>query len=230
MPEVIINGAEGRLEGRYTPGKTERSPIALLLHPHPQHGGTMHNKVIFTLNQTFVNRGFATLRFNFRGVGRSQGSFARGEGELTDAASALDWLQTYNANAAACWVVGFSFGAWIGMQLLMRRPEIDRFISISPPANIYDFGFLAPCPSSGLIVQGDKDETVPEEHVRKLWEKLSKQRDITVDYKIVKGAPHLFTDRLDKLAATVDEYVAASMKPSAKTKDSGKEKAKTLAR
>jgi uncharacterized protein len=231
MPEVIINGAEGRLEGRYTPGKTERSPIALLLHPHPQHGGTMHNKVIFTLNQTFVQRGFATLRFNFRGVGRSQGSFARGEGELTDAASALDWLQTYNANAQACWVAGFSFGAWIGMQLLMRRPEIDRFISVAPPANIYDFGFLAPCPSSGLIVQGDKDETVPEEHVRKLWEKLSKQRDITVEYKIVKGAAHLFTDKLDKLAAQVDEYVAASAKPAPRAgKENGKEKAKTLAR
>jgi hypothetical protein len=231
MPEVIINGAEGRLEGRYTPGKTERSPIALMLHPHPQHGGTMHNKVIFTLNQTFVQRGFATLRFNFRGVGRSQGSFARGEGELTDAASALDWLQTYNANAQTCWVAGFSFGAWIGMQLLMRRPEIDRFISVSPPANIYDFGFLAPCPSSGLIVQGDKDDTVPEEHVRKLWEKLSKQRDITVDYKIVKGAPHLFTDRLEKLASTVDEYIVASSKPAPKAKDKDvKEKSKTLAR
>jgi alpha/beta superfamily hydrolase len=172
------------------------------------------------------------LRFNFRGVGRSQGSFARGEGELTDAASALDWLQTYNGNAVACWVAGFSFGAWIGMQLLMRRPEIDRFIAVAPPANIYDFGFLAPCPSSGLIVQGDKDEVVPEEHVRKLWEKLSKQRDITVDYKIVKGAPHLFTDRLDKLGTTVDEYIVASTKPAPRAgkENGGKEKAKTLAR
>jgi alpha/beta superfamily hydrolase len=221
MPEIIINGAEGRLEGRYTPSRVERGPIALLLHPHPQHGGTMHNKVVYTLNQVFVQRGFATLRFNFRGVGRSQGSFSRGEGELTDAASALDWLQTYNANATSCWVAGFSFGAWIGMQLLMRRPEIDRFISVSPPANVYDFGFLAPCPSSGLIVQGDKDETVPEEAVRKLSEKLSKQRDITVDYRIVKGAPHLFTDRLDKLAAQVDDYVSATIKPAPRA---GKEK------
>src|ERR1700745_2456035 len=174
-----------------------------MLPPHPQHGGTIHNKVIFPLNQTFVQRGFATLRFNFRGVGRSQGSFARGEGELTDAASALDWLQTYNANAQACWVAGFSFGAWIGMQLLMRRPEIDRFISVSPPANIYDFGFLAPCPSSGLIIHGDKDEVVPEKSVKKLSEKLGKQRDIEVDYRVIKGANHFFTDRMDKLDANV---------------------------
>ena len=105
----------------------------------------MNNKVVYALYQCFVRRGYSTLRFNFRGVGRSQGSFDRGEGELSDAASALDWLQTYNPNAGSCWVAGFSFGAWIGMQLLMRRPEIESFISIAPPANMYDFTFLAPC-------------------------------------------------------------------------------------
>jgi uncharacterized protein len=206
MPDVVINGAEGRLEGRYMPGPSERAPIALLLHPHPQHGGTMHNKVVYTLNQAFTKVGFATLRFNFRGVGRSQGSYGRGEGELQDAASALDWLQQTNPNSASCWIAGFSFGAWIGMQLLMRRPEIDRFVSIAPPANVFDFTFLAPCPSSGLIVQGDKDEVVPEESVHKLSEKLAKQRDIKVDYRVMKGANHFFADRLDKLEAMVGEY------------------------
>jgi alpha/beta superfamily hydrolase len=216
MPDVIINGADGRLEGRYLPAaRGERAPIALLLHPHPQHGGTMHNKVVYTLNQSFTRLGFSTLRFNFRGVGRSQGSFARGEGELTDAASALDWLQAYNANASGCWIAGFSFGAWIGMQLLMRRPEIDGFISISPPANIYDFGFLAPCPSSGLIVHGDKDEVVPEEASRRLAEKLSKQRDIKIDYRVIKGANHFFTDRLEKLQTLVEDYLTQSLKPPA---------------
>ncbi len=224
MPEVIINGAEGRLEGRYLPSKNERAPIAVILHPHPQHGGTMHNKVVYTLNQCFVQHGFATLRFNFRGVGRSQGSFSRGEGELTDAASALDWLQTYNPNASACWVAGFSFGAWIAMQLLMRRPEIDRFIAVAPPANIYDFGFLAPCPASGLILQGDKDDVVTEESVRKLVEKLSKQRDIQIDYRVIKGANHFFTDRLDKLAQHVDEYIAAALKPQRPAKEKEKDK------
>jgi uncharacterized protein len=215
MPEVIINGAEGRLEGRYTPAKTDRAPVAVLLHPHPQYGGTMHNKVVYTLNQSFLQSGFATLRFNFRGVGRSQGSFARGEGELTDAASALDWIQAYNANASACWIAGFSFGAWIGMQLLMRRPEIDRFIAVAPPANVYDFGFLAPCPSSGLILQGDKDEIVTEESVQKLTEKLSRQKDIVIDYRVIKGANHFFMDRLDKLAAAATDYISSAIKPGA---------------
>ena len=150
MPEVIINGPEGRIEGRYHHARGGAAPMALVLHPHPLHGGTMNNKVVYTLYQCFVRRGFSTLRFNFRGVGRSQGSFDRGEGELADAAAALDWPQGYNPNATTCWVAGYSFGAWIGMQLLMRRPEIDAFISVSPPANQYDFTFLAPCPSSGL--------------------------------------------------------------------------------
>ncbi len=230
MPEVIINGAEGRLEGRYSPAKGERRPIVILLHPHPQHGGTMHNKVIYALNQVFIRQGFSTLRFNFRGVGRSQGSFGRGEGELTDAASALDWLQSINPNAGACWIAGFSFGAWIGMQLLMRRPEIDRFVSIAPPANIFDFAFLAPCPSSGLILQGDKDEVVPEESVKKLSEKLGKQRDIEIDYRIIKGANHFFTGKLDKLEANTEDYIETSAEQPAPREREPREKEKPAAK
>jgi alpha/beta superfamily hydrolase len=207
MPEVIINGPEGRLEGRYHHSKHPNAPIALLLHPHPQHGGTMNNKVVYTLYHAFVRQGFSALRFNFRGVGRSQGSFARGEGELSDAASALDWLQGYNANASACWIGGFSFGAWIGMQLLMRRPEIDGFISVAPPANLYDFGFLAPCPSSGLIIHGDKDHLVPLEAVQKLINKLMHQRDITIDFRLVRGADHFFQNRLEELDEEVEDYL-----------------------
>ena len=221
MPEVIINGAEGRLEGRYSPAKSDRAPVAVLLHPHPQYGGTMHNKVVFTLNQCFLQAGFATLRFNFRGVGRSQGSFARGEGELTDAASALDWIQTYNANASACWIAGFSFGAWIGMQLLMRRPEISGFISIAPPANLFDFSFLAPCPSSGLIVHGTVDEVVPSESVQKLVDKLSHQRDITVKYKSIPGANHFFTNKIEQMGNSVGAYLDEVLKAPAKAKAAG---------
>src|SRR3546814_5181332 len=87
MPDVIFNGPEGRLEGRYQHSKRPNAPIALMLHPHPQYGGTMNNKVVYTLFHAFVRQGFSVLRFNFRGVGRSQGTFDRGEGELSDAAS-----------------------------------------------------------------------------------------------------------------------------------------------
>ena len=211
MPDVIFNGPDGRLEGRYQHSKRPNAPIALMLHPHPQHGGTMNNKVVYTLFHAFVRQGFSVLRFNFRGVGRSQGAFDRGEGELSDAASALDWLQSYNENAENCWIAGFSFGAWIGMQLLMRRPEISGFISVAPPANMHDFSFLAPCPSSGLIIQGDKDEVVPEPSVKKLVDKLSAQRGITIDYRVVSGAGHFFQDEMDELTGHVDDYLAKSL-------------------
>jgi len=206
VPDVIINGPEGRIEARYHHARGA-APMALVLHPHPQHGGTMNNKIVYTLYQCFVRRGFSTLRFNFRGVGRSQGSFDRGEGELSDAAAALDWLQTYNPNAPFSWIAGFSFGAWIGMQLLMRRPEIESFIAISPPANMYDFTFLAPCPSSGLILQGDQDTVVPVEAVQRLVTKLSHQRDIKIDFRKIAGADHYFADRLDAIASHVDAYL-----------------------
>ena len=185
----------------------QNAPIALLLHPQPQHGGTMNNKVVYAMYHAFVRRGFSTLRFNFRGVGRSQGRFDNGQGELSDAAAALDWMQSFNANSASCWVGGFSFGAWIGMQLLMRRPEIDGFISVAPPANVYDFSFLAPCPSSGLIVHGDQDEVVPEPSVAKLATKLSAQRNITVNYRTIAGANHSFSTKLDELTTTLDGYL-----------------------
>jgi len=216
MPDVIFNGPDGRLEGRYQHSKKPNAPIALMLHPHPQYGGTMNNKVVYTLFHAFVRQGFSVLRFNFRGVGRSQGSFDRGEGELSDAASALDWLQTYNDNAVSCWIAGFSFGAWIGMQLLMRRPEINGFISVAPPANMHDFSFLAPCPSSGLIVQGDKDEVVPEPSVKKLVDKLSSQRGIAIDYRVVHGAGHFFQDEMEELSRHVDDYLLKSLARAAK--------------
>jgi uncharacterized protein len=213
MPDVIINGPEGRLEGRYHHSKQPSAPIALLLHPHPQHGGTMNNRVVYALFHAFVRRGFSALRFNFRGVGRSQGSFDRGEGELSDAASALDWLQTYNQNAASCWIAGYSFGAWIGMQLLMRRPEIDGFVAVAPPAHLYDFSFLAPCPASGLIVQGDQDATVPPEAVQKLVKKLSHQRDIKIDYRLIPGADHFFGSQIDEIGRIAESYVAEHTMP-----------------
>jgi len=207
MPEVIFNGPEGRIQGRYQHSKQENAPVALILHPHPQGGGTMNNKVVYAIYHAFVRRGFASLRFNFRGVGRSQGAFARGEGGLSDAAAALDWLQAANPDAPNCWIGGFSFGAWIGMQLLMRRPEISGFVSIAPPANMYDFSFLAPCPSSGLMINGEKDRVVPTNSVAELTQRLKTQRGIKITHEIIPGANHFFEDKIDDLKKSVSEYL-----------------------
>lgn len=204
---MIVSGPEGRLEGRYHHGNRPDAPIALILHPHPQHGGTMNNKLVYALYQTFARRGFSVLRFNFRGVGRSEGRFDNGHGELSDAASAFDWIQSYNPNPCDCWISGYSFGAWIAMQVLMRRPEINGFIAIAPPVNMFDFAFLAPCPSSGLILHGSADEIVPEPAVAELAKRLGSQRHITVDYRVIDGANHNFANRLDALNAQVDTYL-----------------------
>jgi alpha/beta superfamily hydrolase len=207
MPEVIFPGPDGRLEGRYQPGPKPRSPLALILHPHPQAGGTMNHPIVFKLYNLFAERGFATMRFNFRGVGRSQAEFDSGVGELSDAAAALSWMQQFNPEPPITWVAGFSFGAWVGMQLLMRRPEIKGFVSIAPPANMYDFGFLAPCPSSGLIVQGGADEVATAPATQKLVDKLKTQRHIVIDYEVIERANHFFAGEMDELMGIVGGYV-----------------------
>ena len=120
MPTVIFPGPEGRLEGRFSPAPRPRAPVAMILHPHPSFGGTMNNQVVYRLFYMFKERDFAVLRFNFRGVGRSQGQFDHGAGELSDAASALDWVQTIHPEARFCWVAGFSFGACVAACLAGR--------------------------------------------------------------------------------------------------------------
>ena len=207
MPEVIFNGPAGRIEGRYHPSKTKGAPIAIVLHPHPQFGGTMNNKIVYDLFYSFVERGFSALRFNFRGVGRSQGSFDHGAGDLSDSAAALDWVQAVTPDAKSCWIAGVSFGAWIGMQLLMRRPEIEGFISVAPPANRFDFSFLAPCPSSGLIVHGDADRVAPLKDVETLVSKLKTQRGIIIEQNVIEGANHFFDGKTDELIAACSAYL-----------------------
>lgn len=219
MPELIINGPAGRIEARYHHEPATDSPIALILHPHPQFGGTMNNQVVYSLYYTFAQRGFSVLRFNFRGVGRSQGFWDGGPGELADAASALDWLQIVKPDAKSCWIAGVSFGTWIAMQLLMRRPEIDGFICVAPPSNLYDFSFLAPCPSSGLMINGDKDRVVPSNSVAELSSKLKTQRGIKIDHEVVAGANHFFENKIEDLNGVVGHYLDMRMAKDAKERD-----------
>jgi uncharacterized protein len=211
MPEVIFSGPEGRLEGRYHHNENPISPVAVIMHPHPLYGGTMNNKVVYRLFQAFMKNGFSVLRFNFRGVGKSMGQYDEGIGELSDAATALDWIQNQNPEASTCWISGFSFGAWIAMQLLMRRPEIEGFVAASPPVGKYDFSFLAPCPSSGLVLQGDKDDIVNERDVARLVEKIQTQNYARVSYEMFAGADHYFRNSLDAFELAAAEYIRSRM-------------------
>ena len=205
MPEVIFNGPEGRLEGRFHQAKGETPPIALLLHPHPQHGGTMNNRVVFQLFRSFTQRGFSALRFNFRGVGRSQGSFDDGLGEFSDAAAALDWVQAHNPDAPECWVAGFSFGARLGLRLLTKQRAGTGFIAVAPPVKNLDFSFLTSWPAAGLIVHGTNDTLVPLEGLRKWIEKL--QGAHPVRFQPIEDASHFFEDHLAVLANVIHDYL-----------------------
>jgi alpha/beta superfamily hydrolase len=160
MPDVIFPGPEGRIEGRFSPPPRPRAPVALILHPHPQGGGTMNHKVVFTqfhvqeLRRARLLRSSASTR---AASAAARARFDNGIGELSDAAAALDWLQSYPSPTRKT-TLGrrlLSFGAWIGMQLLMRRPEIRRLpVGRAARQHPTTSAFLAPCPSSGLIVAG----------------------------------------------------------------------------
>lgn len=207
MAEIFFTGPEGRLEARFHQAEDPTAPIAVVLHPHPLYGGTMNNKVVYNLFNMFKDNGFSVLRFNFRGVGKSVGEYDNGQGELADAAYAMDYIQQQCPDARGCWICGFSFGAYIAMHLMMRRPEIEGFVCVSPPANMYDFSFLTPCPASGIITQGNLDSVVPENVVESLADRLNKQKGVTIKYDMISGADHYYRTKLDELTETIDEYV-----------------------
>lgn len=211
MPEVIINGPAGRLEGRYHQSPNPKAPVALVLHPHPLHGGTMNNKVTYALYRAFVDNGFSVLRINFRGVGRSQGKFDNGVGELLDATAAMNWLHDQNMESSDYWIAGFSFGSWIALQSVMRRPEIENYILVAPPASKYDFNFIVPCTSKGLIVQGDQDDISKESDSAKLAEKLAAREGAEINYQMIHGADHFFRDQMDEFESIVDQHIKACL-------------------
>ena len=205
--EVFIPGPAGRLEGRYFKNEKKNSPIAIVLQPHPQYSGTMNNRIVVEIFNAFLKNGFSVLRINFRGVGKSDGTFDNGQGELSDAAAALDWIERENQDFSQCWVSGFSFGSLICMQLIMRRPEVNKFITVSPQPNVYDFTFLAPCPISGQIIIGEKDELVSKESINDLKTRLKNQKGIEVNFDDIKNANHFFKNKEENLKKVIEDYI-----------------------
>ncbi len=153
----------------------------------------MNNKIVVETFNTFMDNHFSVCRVNFRGVGKSDGDFDNGQGELADAAAALDWIERENFDNSQCWIAGFSFGSLIAMQLLMRRPEINRFTIISPQPNVYDFSFLSPCPTSGIVIYGKKDELVSSQSINDLKTRLTNQKGINVQFDQITDANHFFS-------------------------------------
>ena len=205
--EIFIPGPCGRIQAKYIKNKKVGSPVALVLQPHPQYGGTMNNRIVYETYNCLYKNGFSVIRINFRGVEKSDGEFDNGQGELSDAAAALDWIERENPDFSQCWVSGFSFGSLICMQLIMRRPEVNRFISISPQPNVYDFSFLAPCPASGLMVYGKNDELVSEESILMLKKRLDMQKNIDVKFDLIEGANHFYKNKEKDLVNSLQNYL-----------------------
>jgi len=207
--KISIPGNDGLLEGRMHVNHNISAPIAVVFHPHPLHGGTMNNKIVYALCKIFQQFGFHTLRINFRGVGKSQGHSIGGDEELDDALAAIDWFTKKcairNTDTVPIWVAGFSFGGWIALQAAMRRPEISGFISVSPPVETYQFNMLTPCPN-GLILQGNKDHIVAAEAVKDFSNQLIRQKGCQVDYNELE-ADHYYTDSLSSLETIVTDYL-----------------------
>ena len=168
----------------------------------------MNNKIVVDTFNMFVDNDFSVCRVNFRGVGKSDGEFNNGQGELADAAAALDWIERENFDNSQCWISGFSFGALIAMQLLMRRPEINRFIIISPQPNVYDFSFLSPCPTSGLIIHGKKDELVPSQSINDLKIDFLVKKGINVIFDQITDANHFFQNQRRSLKKSLNKYIS----------------------
>tara|TARA_Y100000590_G_scaffold121211_1_gene138803 strand:- start:1041 stop:1697 length:657 start_codon:yes stop_codon:yes gene_type:complete len=205
--EIFIPGPSGRIQGKYFKSKQKAAPVALILHPHPQYGGTMNNRVVYETYNCFYKNNFSVIRINFRGVDKSDGVFDNGQGELSDAAAALDWIEKENPGYSQCWVSGFSFGALICMQLIMRRPEVNKFVTISPQPNLYDFTFLSPCPISGIMIYGKNDELVQVDSILNLKKRLSMQKNIDVKFESINNANHFYKNKEKDLSSVIDNYI-----------------------
>lgn len=203
---LFIPGPHGKLEAilkepRDGPG----CGVALVLHPHPLGGGTMHSKVVFRAAAALNDAGLTTLRINFRGVGQSSGKHDDGRGELDDVRAGLDYLrEKYPAHEIT--LCGFSFGALVGVEVGIADERVVRLISIGTPVDNYDFSFLERCSKPILFVHGEHDEYGNVQHLRELVAKIKAPTKL----EVIKGAGHFFDDQLDELKRVITEWIQES--------------------
>lgn len=204
---LFIPVAHGQLEAIIKEPSEPGPRVALVLHPHPLGGGTMHNKVVYRAATALLDAGMVTLRINFRGVGQSTGTHDEGRGERDDATAGLDYLSK-NYPDKPITVCGFSFGARFGVEVGLQDPRVDRLISIGSPLDKYDFSFLKNCRKPLLFVHGEHDEFGDVNRVRELAESLESQTDVQLT--VIPGAGHFFDGHLDELKQTITEWCLRS--------------------
>jgi len=202
---LFVGGPAGRLEAILElPADQLASGSVVVCHPHPQHGGTMNNKVAYTLARAFVRAGFTALRFNFRGTGKSEGVYDDGDGELGDALAALKWLRT-REKALPLWLAGFSFGAAIAVKAAVET-AVDGLISVAPAISRFATGLTSQPDCPWLVVQGDQDELVDIDETVAWLDSLQPGPELL----IIGGGEHFFHGRLIELREAVSAFIEES--------------------
>lgn len=204
--KTLIPVSHGGLEAIYKPGSTDAERVALVLHPHPVYGGTMHNPVVFHCAKALEAAGFETLRINFRGVGESSGQWDEGRGEFDDASAALDFLLESQTKARDILVAGYSFGSAIGLRLGAEDARVTRLIAVATPVGLLDLGFLASCSKPKLFVHGTDDELAALGPLRQLLEESVAP---PADLRVIDGASHFFETGRDELGEAVRTWAEA---------------------
>lgn len=198
-----IPAPHGMLEGLLRVPSADATPrmAALVCHPHPQFGGTMHTKAVFRVAQALGTLGIPVLRFNFRGVGRSTGSYDEGRGEADDARTALDWLASRYPGVSLC-LAGFSFGSWVGLPIGCADSRVTQVIGVGVPVRLLETGTLNGCVKHKLVVQGERDEYGPQEALVPWFARLPEPKRLT----IVPEADHYFTEQQQQLSDAITAY------------------------
>ena len=212
---LFIEAPHGRLEAILKePSVSAPKGVALVLHPHPLGGGTMHNKVVFRAASALSDAGLIVLRINFRGVGQSSGEHDEGRGELDDVLAGLDYLKDKYPDYALT-ICGFSFGARVGMEVGISDPRVVNLISVGTPVDKYDFTFLESCRKPILFVHGDNDEFGGVARLQQLVNKLALYTEVQLS--VVKGADHFFEGHLDELKSAITEWALKQLNQNADT-------------
>ena len=199
----FIPGKGVQLEAVFRePARKPGRSAAVLCHPHPAHGGTMDNRVIYRTGKAALEAGLAVLRFNFRGVGASTGSYDEGIGEQDDVAAAIDWLAARYPGLPLA-LAGFSFGAWVGLQVGARDTRIGAMAGLAPPMRFYDFDFLVENRKPTLLVTGSRDEFCPQE----LMDSLASKLPGSTALRRVEGADHYFSKDLPQVQDLVTTFL-----------------------
>lgn len=201
---LFIPVAHGQLEAILKePRQSEPKGVALVLHPHPLGGGTMHNKVVFRAAAALNDAGLTVLRFNFRGVGLSTGEHDEGRGERDDVRAGLDYLAEQYPGLRIT-VCGFSFGSRVGLEVGIHDPRVAFLIGIGTPLGKYDFSFLAHCRKPLLLVHGEHDEFGDVDQLRKFVSEL--EPSVPVRLVVIPGAGHFFDNQLDELKRAITDW------------------------